>query len=274
MGMYPIGLVRTATTCSLQYVGIAGKLPVSGPSRMQGTIHSEAGRWYNMTNKIKYLQTNGKLENSSVYTYAFNLPAIETCPGAGICKEYCFAASEQKRYPAAYTHRQHSQSLSRTEEFVETIGMELGMLRRLHAKRGTAFAVRIHASGDFYSNRYAMRWLLIADQNPDVQFYAYTKSVSIWRLLKRFRTLPKNLCIIYSLGGLEDNRIDLANDRHARIFQSEQDALDAGYALASEDDSVAWDQSNNKIGLVIFGATNKWKKTQREAATDEQPSGM
>jgi hypothetical protein len=213
--------------------------------------------------KLRYMQTNGKLQNSSVYTYAFNLPAVETCPGAGICKEYCFALSEQKRYPSAMAYRQRSLDLSKSEEFIPTILNELDTLRQLHNKRGTPFAVRIHASGDFYSPAYIQKWITIIEMRPDIEFYAYTKSISMWEKLKRAHCVPPNLELIYSMGSNHDLAIDTDIHRHARIFQSEQDALDAGYTLASEDDTQAWSVANNKIGLVIFGATNKWKQAQQ-----------
>ena len=218
-----------------------------------------------MSTKLKYLQTNGKLQNSSIYTYAFNLPAVETCPGAGACKEYCFALSEQKRYPSAMSYRQRSLELSKTVEFVPVVLAELDGLSKLHEKRNTTFAVRIHASGDFYSMSYMIDWLQIAESRPDIKFYAYTKSIAHWKRLQRSHTIPSNFVLIYSMGSTVDALIDVNTDRHARIFGSEIEAIEAGYALASEDDAQAWNQPNNRIGLVIFGATNKWKQTQKSA---------
>lgn len=211
--------------------------------------------------KLKYLQTNSKLSSSNVYTYAFNLPAIDTCPGAGICREYCFAAAEQRRYPSARAHRLESLLLSKSEEFIPTMLSELDKLRILHRGiRNTHFAVRIHASGDFYSPEYINKWLTIIEMRPGIQFYAYTKSIAMWERIQRLHTLPDNFRLIYSLGGSTDKLVDLEHDRHARIFNTEREALDAGYLLANEDDTVAWRGSSNKIGLVIFGATKKFKQ--------------
>jgi len=53
--------------------------------------------------------------------------------------------------------------------------------------------VRIHSAGDFYSNKYILDWVKIVRSNPDVAFYAYTRS---WRLpgllpdLEKLRRLP------------------------------------------------------------------------------------
>ena len=202
-----------------------------------------------------FLQTNGKLESSSIYTYAFNLPAVSTCPGAGICREYCFASAEQKRHPSAMAHRQQSLELSKSIEFIATITAELSKLRNRHIVRNTDFAIRIHASGDFYSMEYIRNWFRIMEAHPNIQFYAYTKSIA---LMKRIGYFPANFICIYSEGGNQDALIDTQIDRHARIFGSEQLALDAGYTLANEDDAAAWQSTSNKIGLVIFGAIRKW----------------
>jgi hypothetical protein len=40
-----------------------------------------------------------------------------------------------------------------------------------------ATIVRIHVSGDFYSEAYFLAWIDVAKQRPDVKFYAYTKSL-------------------------------------------------------------------------------------------------
>jgi hypothetical protein len=202
----------------------------------------------------KYLQTNGKLKQSSTYTYAFNLPAIETCPNAGACKAFCFAAIEQNQYPQAMNHRQDSLRLSKSSEFTATIMAELQVLRKKHRRSNTKFAVRVHASGDFYNAKYMSDWNEIAHMNPDIQFYAYTKSIV---LAKRLQDRAGNFALIYSMGGQLDSMIDVNTDRHARIFSNEAELIASGYVVASEDDTVAWANSNNKIGLIIFGAKRK-----------------
>lgn len=210
--------------------------------------------------KLKYLQTNGKLKDSSTFTYAFNLPAVETCPGAGVCKEYCFALSEQKRYTGVMAYRQRSLELSKSAQFVDTINAELDVLRKFHDRAGTKFAIRIHASGDFYSVGYIEKWADICNSNMDIQFYCYTKSIAHWRRYRHKQEIPRNLTVIFSLGSTMDAHINREEDRHARIFQTKADAIAAGYELANEDDTIAWQSDNNKIGLVIFGATNKFKR--------------
>lgn len=204
----------------------------------------------------RYLQTNGKLKESSVMTYAFNIPAVDTCPNAGACKAYCFAAIEQRQYPQAREHRIASLALSKSTEFISVIMAELQLLRTKHKRTNTKFAIRIHASGDFYSLGYMLTWFGIAGLNPDIQFYAYTKSIAMAKKLMARK--PVNMVLIYSIGGQLDSLIDINTDRHARIFENEQSAIEAGYNVAaSEDDTEAWQNSNHKVGLVIFGARKR-----------------
>lgn len=203
-----------------------------------------------MTN---YLQSNRKLKAASQPALVFNLPAVETCPGAGACVKYCFAAAEQHRYPQARAHRQRSLELSRSAGFVPTI------LAELSRKRPPV--VRVHASGDFYSWAYFLSWLDIARQSEQTQFYAYTKSHWMVRRARALGLLPANFTAILSLGSKADAYVDVATERHARIFESEAAALAAGYTLANEDDTAAWAADTVKIGLVAFGAVAVWRKS-------------
>ena len=206
----------------------------------------------------KMLQMNSKMKNSSVLTYNFNLPAVLTCPNAGTCKErltgtnssYCFAYREEQQYPNARAFRNTNWEVSKQSNFVELLDAEIKAIRT----KGKQLAVRIHASGDFYSPEYLKKWIEVSKKNINVVFYAYTKSHAM--VLRLNESIPKNLIIIHSLGSNIDALVTKGM-RHARIFNSEADALAAGYVLANEDDSMAWQSTNPNIGLVIFGALSK-----------------
>ena len=188
------------------------------------------------------------------------MPAIDTCPGAGVCadkgKGFCFAYLEQLRYPSALAYRERMLELAKSGNLVTTISAELDKL--VAKAKGKKLAIRVHASGDFYSAGYLLQWATIANLYPEVSFYAYTKSIAIVKYLqKQGWSSPVNLILIFSLGGKLDRLVDVNQDRHSRIFADVDSALAAGYTLASEDDSRAWSSSNNKIGLVMFGARKK-----------------
>ena len=108
--------------------------------------------------------------------------------------------------------------------------------------------VRLHDSGDFYSKEYLFKWYEIARNMPSKTFYAYTKRVKLIKdnELKK----PKNMVIIYSLGGREDHLIDQKIDRHSKIFKSLEELENSGYIDTSKNDSNAI-KDNHRVGLVL-----------------------
>lgn len=108
--------------------------------------------------------------------------------------------------------------------------------------------VRIHDSGDFFSDAYLEAWLRVIGASPWATFYAYTKEVS------RFKRLvepdpPPNFLWIYSLGGKEDVLIDRTKDRHADVFPDKAAAQKAGYFTQEASDLFAI-YSPKHVGIV------------------------
>jgi hypothetical protein len=50
--------------------------------------------------------------------------------------------------------------------------------------------VRLHVSGDFFSDNYFLAWMDVAEVRPEILFYTYTKSLPIW--LRNRSTVPAN----------------------------------------------------------------------------------
>jgi hypothetical protein len=138
------------------------------------------------------------------------------------------------------------------------------MVAEIKSKRGKV-VIRIHDSGDFYSRNYAEKWFAIMRECPDVEFYAYTKMVPLFRLKSMREIKPDNFTVIFSEGGKWDDMIR-DHDRHSRVFASEDELIAAGYDNASDDDTVAFRSESGKIGLVYHGAKSKQATTKREAA--------
>ena len=57
--------------------------------------------------------------------------------------------------------------------------------------------IRVHCSGDFFSQRYVDSWAAIADSHPDWRFYCYTKALEIFDF-SALRYLP-NFNVINSI---------------------------------------------------------------------------
>ena len=105
--------------------------------------------------------------------------------------------------------------------------------------------IRIHDSGDFFSRWYLDAWLTVAQLHPRILFYAYTKSVPMIP-----GTLPRNMVVTFSEGGIWDNKI---NGRpHARIFPDQATREAAGYTEGNESDLPAV-KGETRIGLVYHG---------------------
>lgn len=107
--------------------------------------------------------------------------------------------------------------------------------------------VRIHASGDFYSFDYLLKWVRVAIWHPDTTFYCYTKSVAF---VKQLNWYPPNLRFIFSYGGLQDSLIDPNKDRHCRIFDTKAELDKARYVDVSNSDLIAATTESLKIGIV------------------------
>lgn len=160
---------------------------------------------------------NTKYYNGTVYEW--NLPTGWTCPYALGClvkvdrdtgkftnksNQYkCYAASAE-RFPSARNARWQN------FEYVKHGGVpELPK---------QADAVRIHASGDFYNQTYFDMWLQVARENPNIEFWAYTKSVQYW--VNRLHTIPNNLELTASYGGKQDNLILEHDLKHVKVYRN------------------------------------------------------
>lgn len=148
-----------------------------------------------------------------VKTATFDLLAGHTCPMANDCmtrvmlnengKKYiekmgkwmCYAAKSEAVYPAVYALHLANKERSLSADFVNMIVSEL--------TRNKVQIMRIHSSGDFYDFTYFQKWVEIAKQMPNVQFFAYTKQATFVKWLLA-NPLP-NFQMVYSHGGILDN---------------------------------------------------------------------
>lgn len=190
---------------------------------------------------MELLTQNSKLKKTSKATglrvFNFGIPAQDTCLWAGECKKYCYASK------GAYIWSNVKPAFQRRLDATKQDNFNVIMQKEILAKK--AQVVRIHDSGDFYSREYLMKWFWIMESLPAVKFYAYSKSLPLFKGEK----LPANFTLIKSEGGKRDDLIDPSVDRHARIFKTEAELIAEGYANASENDLIAIG-NNPKIGLI------------------------
>lgn len=206
---------------------------------------------------------NAKLsEYFSKYGYkvmSFGLNAIETCPFRGECEKGCYATQGSYKWSPVKKKRDNNLRYSKLDDFITCMNYHLEQAR---PKRGNKeLVIRIHDSGDFYRQSYANKWIEIAEQNKDVHFYAYTKSVRYFK--DNYDRLPDNLKIIFSFGGKEDHLIDTDKHAHCHIFSDSELLKKSGYEDASNNDMVAAFSETKRIGVVYHGYNSKeWSTDQ------------
>lgn len=216
---------------------------------------------------VKYLLTNGNRELRADGIFTWTLPALAAklttgknmlvCPSAGVCSNLCYARSGT--YNFSNVKAAHTRNLELIVN--DPTGWKERMNEELKAKRYQGGkSVRIHDSGDFFSEEYFLLWVDIAKENPHVFFYAYTKEVA---MVKRHQ-LPENLVIIFSMGGTQDHLIDKENDRHADVFPSLEALEAAGYSNQEDSDLLAATLPTNKIGIVVNNIPHLKKKQGTE----------
>lgn len=213
--------------------------------------------------KLKFGKGNAKLSKD---IYTFSLPAGHSCPFAFECEAKanretgkivdgkhqvfrCFAASQEALYPTVRSSRWHNYDLLRKLRTVDK--MSTLIVDSLPPK---ANIVRVHVSGDFFSQVYFDAWMAVARIFPKKKFYAYTKSIPYW--LQRRDSIPKNFNLTSSMGGKTDTLIDLNKLKYAKVVMSEEEA---GKLEIDHDDSHAYD-GKESFGLLIHGTQKKGSK--------------
>jgi Gene product 88 len=102
--------------------------------------------------------------------------------------------------------------------------------------------VRVHVSGDFYSETYFRAWMAVAVQRPETVFYAYTKSLKIW--VDNLDLVPANFRLNASKGGRWDHLIAQHGLKYAEVVFSVEQAKGLGLEI-DHDDSHAFTQDRS-----------------------------
>lgn len=211
---------------------------------------------------MELLTQNSKMKKSSqngTVVVNWTLPAfqsstgLKTCPSAGVCAAGCYARSGTYRFSNVAKAHEAKLAFSQSSDFVSSMVSEIDSWLAL--KKTKTLQVRIHDAGDFYSMEYLIKWTLIMkhfENNHKVNFYAYTKEVSLFKSLET----PSNFRVIFSYGGKQDSLIDVNKDFHSKVFESIEELEAAGYVDGTENDMIAATGNHNKIGLVYHGAKN------------------
>lgn len=157
---------------------------------------------------LKLSESNKKLKPTKDTKFLiWNLPSKITCPFATEhCKQFCYAVKAEKAYPTCLPSRLKHLEETKQTDFVErmifTIEAHLSRPSYTAAKK---VIVRIHESGDFYSQQYTNNWLKIAEHfkhNKKVVFMAYTKSIGFFSnnvFSDNRKYIPPNMIVRFSI---------------------------------------------------------------------------
>jgi hypothetical protein len=217
------------------------------------------------SNNSKLRKLESKL-GKKVFT--FSLPAGYTCPGANKCltkfdrttgkivdgahQEFrCFAASMESVFTGFRDN--NSRNLELLKEAGNRENARTLILTSLPVK---AQIVRIHVSGDFFSEEYLCAWIDVALARPDIQFYAYTKSLRF--VVNHLSEIPSNLSITASEGGKWDHLIRGNGLKSSRVVMSIEEASVLGLDIDHDDSHAA--AGENSFALLIHGQQPKGSK--------------
>ena len=210
------------------------------------------------------------LEGKKVYS--FDLLSGYSCPFANEClskatvnsegkrkikdgpntKFRCFSASQEVQYTNVYNLRSNNFAALRKLDTREMIKEILAVMPK------DMGVCRIHVAGDFFNEDYFYAWMVIANLNPHILFYAYTKSLRFWIANMDFVDHLPNFILTASFGGREDELISEHGVRATKVVYSEEQAdclnldidHDASHAAAPE-------LKHQDFALLIHGTQPK-----------------
>jgi hypothetical protein len=134
-----------------------------------------------------------------------------------VCESVCYAGKLEKLFPGVKKNLIHNWELLRnadTDTMLLLLDEMINDFRNDCVKRNAKMLFRIHWDGDFFNDTYAYAWKTVITNNPDIQFWVYTRVKSAALILK---DIP-NLSLYYSTDS--DNKaigIGLKNDHGIKL---------------------------------------------------------
>lgn len=137
------------------------------------------------------LMTNS---NQKVKAWLFSLPPVKSCLNSKSCENDCYALKAYNQYPSAKALWDYNFHLVQNDLDLLYTRLDKQLAKIAKSKLRV---VRIHQSGDFYSQEYIAVWTKLAKKYTGIKFYGYTKVNSILDLTQ-FEKLD-NVSIVKSL---------------------------------------------------------------------------
>jgi hypothetical protein len=111
----------------------------------------------------------------------FGLPSGKaySCPGeTSVCAKVCYAGKLERVYKGVretLLHNWEQLKDADSETMVSLLSEMINDFRKDCEKRDADKLFRIHWDGDFFSDTYAYAWKTVINNNPDIQFWVYTR---------------------------------------------------------------------------------------------------
>jgi hypothetical protein len=155
---------------------------------------------------------------------------VNTCKGAGICKNYCFAMKGSFIMFPGVSMRQAQVLnflLNDPEGFKDQLIREIQKVYdkwqkfsdKDLPKGSVTVGIRVHDSGDFISPEYMNMIWEVARTFPQLKFYAYTKIADV----ANDENKPDNFILNFSAGALstQSKLVDITKTKHSQVVPKE-----------------------------------------------------
>jgi hypothetical protein len=130
---------------------------------------------------------NGK---QAAIANTFGLPAGKaySCPGAtSVCESVCYAGKLEKLFKGVKANLLHNWDLLKDEDLQGMYSLLSEMISDFKSdciKKDAPLLFRIHWDGDFFNDDYTRAWRMVIEEQPDIQFWVYTRVKSAALILK------------------------------------------------------------------------------------------
>jgi hypothetical protein len=130
---------------------------------------------------------NGK---QAAIANTFGLPAGKdfSCPGAtSVCESVCYAGKLEKLFKGVKTNLLHNWDLLKDADLQTMYTLLSEMIAEFKTdcvKKDAPMLFRIHWDGDFFNDDYTNAWRMVIEEQPDIQFWVYTRVKSAALILK------------------------------------------------------------------------------------------
>jgi ferredoxin len=120
----------------------------------------------------------------------FGLPAGKafSCPGAtSVCESVCYAGKLEKLFKGVKANLLHNWDLLKDADQDTMVSLLSAMIDEFIVdcnKKDAPKLFRIHWDGDFFNDTYTNAWKTVITNNPEIQFWVYTRVKSAALILK------------------------------------------------------------------------------------------